>query len=268
VSESFFSPEYTFHFNKYSCVRNFYFAHLTFNYLIAISGALAFISRIGPGKFKWTHRWFGRMYIMCMIWSMATSLLIHNTGLPAAVLWSFLWVLGGLCVAWILIVFHMQQMDRAAFELVEKNLAKGDTLFDLSEQVNAAKGKIASSKTWVQRLISFKAAHGILMCMSYVNIIGRVLVTPVSADFTCSTYPVYKPLGMYANQTGFVLVPELDPGYSRTPWSKTGLPGWAALLSLGPLLGALVIGAVWSLIAAKRARQSVNSAHDLGLLYK
>lgn len=202
---------------------------------------------------------------MFMLWSMGTSLLIHNAGLPAAVLWSFIWVLGGLCVAWVLIVFHMQAMDRAALAFVEKSIAHGDSISDLSLQLNSAKAEIASAKTWRQRLISFKAAHGALMFVSYINIIGRVLVTPITADFTCYSYPVYKPIGAYANQTQITFLPSDDPLYSRTPWSKTGLAGWATLLCLGPLLAALVIGTVYSFIASKKARERTNNDFLLAL---
>lgn len=260
VSESFLSYDYTYHYSKYSCVRGFYFAHIVFNYLIAFSGLFAFLSRIGPSNLKWTHRWFGRLYIICMLWSTATSLLIHNTGLPEAVLWSFLWVLSGLCIAWVLIIFHMQQMEQLATEFVEKKIAAGETPFDLQAQIDQAKGDIARNKTFVQRFFSWKAAHGILMVVSYCNIIGRVFVTPISSDFHCMTYPVYKPLGVYANTSLAHYVPGIDPNYSRTPWSKTGLPGWATLLLLAPLFGALIIGAIWSAIAAcKAARERGQS---------
>jgi len=195
-----------------------------------------------------------------MIWSTATSLLIHNTGLPEAVLWSFLWVLSGLCIGWVLIVFHMQQMERAAMKLVEKKVANGDVPFDLLEQVNKAKGEIAAAKTWRERLFSLKAAHGILMSISYSNIVGRVLVTQVVQDFHCYTYPVYKPLGPYTNQTQINFVPGIDPLYSRLPWSKTGMAGWAIALLLGPLLAASIIGAVWSVIVSHKAAQNESQA--------
>lgn len=32
-------PTFTFHFDKYSCIREFYYAHVFFCYIIAISGA-------------------------------------------------------------------------------------------------------------------------------------------------------------------------------------------------------------------------------------
>lgn len=38
---------------------------------------------------------------MCVL--SGTSLIIHNSGLPAATLISFIWCLGGMCVAWIIV---------------------------------------------------------------------------------------------------------------------------------------------------------------------
>lgn len=263
VPESFLSSDYTFHRSSYSCVRGFYFAHIVFNYIIAISGAAAFLSRIGPAHLKWTHRWFGRVYFICMLWSTATSLLIHNTGLPEAVLWSFLWVLSGLCIGWVLIVLHMQFMQQAAVALVEKKLAAGGSSVNLGGQIDVARATIAANKTWQERLFSFKAAHGILMLVSYVNIVGRVLVTPISSDFTCYTYPAFKaittPHGAYANLTNIVLVPAADPNYSRTPWAKMGVSTWAAVLSLVPLFGAFLIAAIWSVVASRKRKGEGDS---------
>lgn len=50
------------------------------------------------------------------------------------------------------------------------------------------------------------------------------------------------------------LVPVDDPIYARLPWARMGVGAWAAALSVGPLLGAAAVGAVWSLVAARRSR--------------
>ena len=108
---SFGDATYTYHFSKYSCLRSFYFIHIVFNWLITISGLWCFLSRLWP-RLYWTHAWSGRLYFVFMIWSMASSLLIHNTGLGVAVLFSFLWVLLGMTIAWFLIVLHQQKMTK------------------------------------------------------------------------------------------------------------------------------------------------------------
>lgn len=71
--------------------------HLFCAYLVFASGAACLVTRavrpLAPA-----HKWCGRVYIVAMLWATGTSLLIHNTGLPIAVLWSFLWALGGLTI--------------------------------------------------------------------------------------------------------------------------------------------------------------------------
>lgn len=94
------NPYFTYHFDKVSCMRGAYFAHVTFAYLVFLTGIAAFVSRCVP-VMKWTHAWFGRAYIIFMLWATATSLIIHNSGLPASTLISFIWALGGLTISWV-----------------------------------------------------------------------------------------------------------------------------------------------------------------------
>lgn len=106
-----------------------------------------------------------------------TSLIIHNTGLPAATLISFIWVLGGMCVAWMIIKFHELRMDRAALALVSQQLAAGGTEAaaaskDLGAALAAAKAQLAAKKGFLQRFLSLKAAHGMIMFVSWINIAG------------------------------------------------------------------------------------------------
>jgi len=110
-----------------------------------------------------------------------TSLLIHNSGLPAATLISFIWVLGGMCIAWIIIKFHEIRMERAALALVTQQLSAGGNEAvaaskNLGVALGAAKGQIAANKTFVQRFFSFKAAHGIIMFVSWINVAGELLL--------------------------------------------------------------------------------------------
>lgn len=106
-----------------------------------------------------------------------TSLIIHNSGLPPATLISFIWVLGGMCLAWILIKFHEMRMDRQAMNMVTQQLAAGGpeavaASKDLRAALVAAKVQLAGSKGFVGRFFSIKAAHGIIMFVSWINIAG------------------------------------------------------------------------------------------------
>ena len=85
-----------------------YFAHVVLAYLCFFAGIGCFITRLWPGKCEWhLHAWFGFMYIVFILWTTGTAMIIHNTGLPPAVLISFIWVLGGLTVGWALIRLHI-----------------------------------------------------------------------------------------------------------------------------------------------------------------
>ena len=110
LHSSFFNLDYTYHYDKLSCVRGAYFVHLTLACLVAVCGTACLVLRALP-RFMWLHPHFGRGYIVCMLWLMATSLLMHNTGLPIAVLLSFVSVLGGLTLGWACIVWHRSRTE-------------------------------------------------------------------------------------------------------------------------------------------------------------
>jgi hypothetical protein len=139
-----------------------YFAHITFCYLVMIAGFGCLFSRFVPHT-QWTHVWFGRLYIMAMFWAMGTSMLIHNSGLPAAVLISFVWVGAGITIGWPIINFHQMYMQKAAARNVAEQIKLSGNMVspdELNNLINAEKGRIAANKTWVQRVFSLKAAHG------------------------------------------------------------------------------------------------------------
>lgn len=87
---------------------------------------------------------------------------------------------------------------------------------------------------------------------------GRIFASNQSGDFTCHTYPVYKPIntkhfdGMDAPLT---LLPTHDSNFYRLPWARTGLVGWSLAMLFGPLLGAALVGAIYSAVAARSAKK-------------
>lgn len=50
-----------------------------FSDLVGICGHMCIITRFVP-QIKWMHKWFGKGYIIAMLWASGTSLVIHNTG--------------------------------------------------------------------------------------------------------------------------------------------------------------------------------------------
>ncbi|KAI8806007.1 hypothetical protein BJ742DRAFT_373687 [Cladochytrium replicatum] len=176
----------------------------------------------------------GRLYIIFMIWAMGSSLLIHNTGLPTGVLWSFLWVGVGLSIGYIAIGFHQQRI------LVRKPT------------------KSASWNRWSEifwRIVSWKGLHGVMMLLSWINVAGRTFVTKPD-DFDCYTYAVYKPGYTGKNFTpgpmigNLTLVPTMGASYPRTPWAyREGT--WAVIMSVAPMVAG-IIAVVYQVITLRR----------------
>ena len=219
-------------------------AHVFFCYCVFLSGIGCMITRLVPGPPEWRiHSWCGWAYIISMIWAMATSLLIHNTGLPPAVLVSFIWVLGGLTVGWFLIRLHMANMDTEAYELAKKDIMSGTAAnVSLPTLLAMHKADIGAKKSFMEQFFSYKVMHACCMITSWINIAGRIFNSDQnSANFACWTTPVHKPIftsehGDYRNTTltNLTVVNVTDADYARYPWAKTGLVGWGALLSIIP----------------------------------
>ena len=173
----------------------------------------------------------------------------HNSGLPIAVCISFLFVLLGLTLGWGCVKLHQHFMHEQILDEVQQKLKSSrSSLPLLSQEMKTAAQSINDRKSWSQRMFSFKAAHGILMFVSWINMTGRIFGSNQSGDFTCHTYPVYKQLDSPKFQ-GFnhslMFLPTHDPNYAEMPWSSS-LVAWALGLSLLPLLGAAFIGTLFA----------------------
>lgn len=250
-STTLFDYSYTYHYSKYSCSRDFYFIHVVFCYIVFLSGLGAFITRL-HSKMKPAHQWFGRVYILSMLYATASSLLIHNTGLPLAVLYSFAICIGGLTVAWILILFHKSWLNNFVLKTLYEKLMSNrrvNNSKNLIELIKYETLQILDKRTTCQRIFSYKAFHGALMFMSWINITGRIFASDQSGDFQCYTYPIYKvgndTMGLNQSIIEFDIVPEIDPNYDRLPWAHIE-SWWAVIFSVGVFAVALIFGTVWS----------------------
>lgn len=228
VSNSLASPYFTYQFDKFSCWAPMYAVHVTFAYLTVFSGLFALILRIPTFYNKKLHLWCGRFYIVFMLFTMGCSLLIHNEGLPAAVLVSFIFVLGGMSLAYLVISCYRDAN------------ATGYT------PINQSDAKVSLCC----QLLSAPAIHGVLMFTSWVNLFGRLVTARVAVSFACYTATIYKPIDSErgGNHSGasineLLLVPTTDPMSGNYPWSS-GLMLWGVMLGLGPVLAGLVFAAV------------------------
>ncbi len=212
-------PNFTYHWDKISCMKGAYFAHVVFSYLILFSGIGCFLTRIVPPQYKYLHLWFGRAYWMSMLWCTATSLVIHNSGLPPAVLLSFIWVLSFMCIGWVAANFHQMAMEKQAMANVQAQINATGLRGDLRQMIAEEKGRIIKNRTFMQRFFSWKTFHGVVMFTSWINIAGRIPVSNQTGNFTCHTYPVWKTLNTTHGgdhlADGGTLLPFHDPKYNR-----------------------------------------------------
>ncbi|KAI8814335.1 hypothetical protein BJ742DRAFT_332458 [Cladochytrium replicatum] len=241
-SDSLSTLEFTYVNSKILCWRPAWYAHIAMAYLVFLTGVLSFITRLHPRLYS-LHFWMGRSYIVSMMWAMGSSLVIYTTGLPIGVCFSFIWCLLGLTVAYYAVSFHQKRYFRK-FSLI-KIPAPGTT--------SSIRRKFAIV---VNRMFSFKALHGCAMFVSWINIAGRIFVTPVEPNFECYTYPAFKNVpSRHFNASSIdpmkiTLVPQDDPNYSKMPWAY-GEERWAALLSVVPLVIAFVFGMIYAFATAE-----------------
>lgn len=100
--------------------------YIAFAYLVVLSGFLALISRVITPLTPY-HVAFGRWYLIFMFWCMASSLLIHNTGLPFPIIISFLYLLVSITIGWNAIKIYMSRFsDQLTVKMNERiNLLVG-----------------------------------------------------------------------------------------------------------------------------------------------
>lgn len=186
--------DYTYAYGKYSCITWVYPLHVLFAYLVAFTGAFALLSRVLT-VLKPYHSLSGRLYLGFMFWCMATSLLIHNTGLPFFVIVSFLYLAISMTSGHLLILFHQQNFQNTIWQRVQARLndLKGSSAIKLQELKQEEIEQYNINRTFTQRLFSLKALHGALMTFSWCQIVGRLFVTnPSTSWHGCWTYPAYK----------------------------------------------------------------------------
>lgn len=242
------SLESTHIMGKLSCDRAGYYMHISFCWCVFITGIGAMVSRVWAPA-KWTHKWWGRAYGMFMLWATGSSMIIHNSGLPLFTLKLFLVLMICLPLGWYVILLHQSNMQRNAIASVQDQIRDGTSPDNLDAALVTAKKHAAQSKSCRQRFLSLKALHGFAMVMSWFCIAGRIPVSDLSGDFTCHTYPVYKPInadhyktkGMDLAGQPLKLLPLKDPSWVGKPWDESGPFGGDTAFTLSYLAMSAVI---------------------------
>ena len=271
--DSLYSLDYTFHNSKLSCWRPAYYMHISFAYLTVFAGFLAFLSRLSSNaRIKSWHVWFGRFYLVGMIWAAGTAIVIHNTGSPLGVLISFFLVLFGLTLGYVLITIHQRRRleelikqarlgagSAGSFGTISPSTSDGELIGGPSNLNALSVGNtLDKPNTWwkliKERMFTLKAAHGCLMTVSWINLAGRIFATPNLAHFDCYTYSAYKPAQnrFYTPPSilngsvrgGIELLNYTSPAYTKQPWANME-ELWAVYMSIGIYLGAFIIGVAY-----------------------
>jgi hypothetical protein len=265
-NSTLFDPRVTYSFDKYSCMVEFYFIHIVFNYLIFLSGIACLVTRVWTRFISW-HKWSGRIYILSMLWSTCSSLLINNTGLPLATLISFGAVMGGLTVGWIAILMYKIGVEQKVLGETQKRLtskSKDEAEINLQQLMDESKTHVLRSMTWKERFISLKTVHGTMFFISWFQITGRIFASDQSGNFDCYTYPVYKPIptteGDFTDTVTFV--PTHDPNWDELPWSKNGPVAWCMSLIFGSMAFALLVGAIWTYFDVRYVQKQQEKEMD------
>eukprot|EP00808_Paulinella_micropora_P029610 g41516.t1 len=173
--------DYTETMGKISCVAWLYPFHIVSAYIVVLTGLLAMITRLTE-RFKWTHVWWGRIFMLGYYYASWTSILIYKQGLPRAIVVFMTIMFNALALGWLAIKFHSGG--------------------NMEEQ----------GRDWKQRLFSLKALHGVCMFIAWYQMAGRAFVTNPFHEYQCDTIPVYK------NDPNRMPIQQDDPDmYGGTP---------------------------------------------------
>jgi hypothetical protein len=143
---------------------------MTLAYLEVLSGVLALLSRAIP-KLHPYHIYFGRTFMMAMYFTSASSILIHNTGMPRSIIFFMTLMFFSMTIGFGVIRFAQQRFQNDLITKADEILIQneGKYLSSASELLNQAMTEMNETPiTWKQRLFSLKALHGLLMTIAWV----------------------------------------------------------------------------------------------------
>ena len=126
---------------------------------------------------NWTFALIASAFNFSIFWLVASELTCEG-GLKDVVL----------TLGWVCVKLHQHFMNEQILDEVQQKLKRSRSsllLPLLSQEMKTAAQSINDRKSWSQRMFSFKAAHGILMFVSWINMTGRIFGSNQSGDFTC-----------------------------------------------------------------------------------
>jgi hypothetical protein len=197
--------------------------------------------------------------MLSIVWSTASSLLIHNTGIPIVQIFSINWILLGITFGWLAIKSYELRLVRQAAFAVQTRISKlglsgKDNLLNM---INKEKGVIEAHQSFAARITSNKAVHGILMALSWANIAMRFASGSGFQSFSCNTFPAWKPLNGMSSPRNITMVPEIDPEYGNKPWAGNEY-SWVTFQLLFPLCLASLLGSIVAFYESRREQRDTD----------
>jgi len=247
------SYDLTAAYDGVSCIKEVYPLHIILAYIVTISGIGAILSRI-KRKYHIYHMWFGRVFLIALMWTAASSTLIYNTGLPKPIIVFLLIMFIALTIGYAAIKieqgrFHAALLKRVDthFSSLPHNSNKVSNNLLVSEVMEEETLIMEESLTWKERFLSLKALHGGCMVVAWYQMFGRAAVTNPFHEFRCWTYPVAK------NGTEGLIqyLPAHDPSYSianNTQFTLMVVLPWVIVVP--------AVGLIWSYLTARQQHMS------------
>merc|ERR1719203_1757703 len=90
---------------------------------------------------------------------------------------------------------------------------------------------------------------------SWMNLAGRIFHSNQSGNFSCHTYPVYKPIDAPEFGSDWEktvrLVPEENPNYKNLPWAN--MTAWIQMTIVNSLVMGIVFCFIYTYFSSRKA---------------
>lgn len=280
-SSSLFDPSYTFADNQYQCMTSMYYFHIVSCYIVFLSGLIALLSRWllcrrKPNLKSTIHMWCGRIYIIGMLWSACTGILIHRNGLPTTIMIMFAISNTCLTIGWFAIIIYKTNVNRHALEYLftkKSRTNEAATNSDITTTTTTSSSSSSSVQllyndavrqvthckrtTFCSRIFNLKMLHGVLFFLSWFQMAGRTITSLLSGgfvnyDFKCDTYPIWKPLEMSSKEeddNGKITIKVVSgrtEDYYEKPWADNELQWCLQIVCTAIIIAVIVaVSVVW-----------------------
>jgi len=246
------SYDLTAAYSGVSCIREVYYFHIASAYFIVIAGIGAIVTRV-LRRYHTFHVWFGRLFIIGMLWTTGSATLIYNTGLPRPIIIFLLIMFITHTIGYFAIKIEQQRFHSLLLQRVDAYFATSlskQKQQSVSDVMEAEALNMEKSLTWKERYFSLKALHGGCMVAAWYQMFGRAVVTNPFVHFDCWTYPVAK----NGTEGHIEYLAANDPTYSIADNTS-----FVLMVTLPWVIAIPTVGLIWSYVEARISRKGYNS---------